>query len=250
LDGRRFYSALDSEVPSDGVVTIDFQQGDNCGGSDLSPWWYNSYQCTDGKIDAQLVANALVFRKVGSSAAIDIRSTVKACKYGGDHCVSFIPPALDTGAAYELVLPKGSIYSPIAGPTRSDFTIKLFGPFPFDLPFSRTLSDLGARRWQIYLRHGLASDVACDATSCPALAAQLTLADSSSGANVAFELTRVSLSTVELYVPTATARQSFTLTVTGSAAITDGFGLPLRAGRCACHSRSDANAHVRRRQCL
>jgi hypothetical protein len=134
-------SAVDSEVPSDGVVTIDFEQGDNCGASFVSPWWYNSYQCTDGKIDAQLVANALVFRKVGSSAAIDIRSTIKACKYGGDHCVSFIPPALDTGATYELVLPKGSIYSPIAGPTRSDFTIKLFGPFPFDLPFSRTLNN-------------------------------------------------------------------------------------------------------------
>jgi hypothetical protein len=223
-------SANDVEVPPDGVVTIDFLQGSYCDPDIYS--YYNRYSCRDGKIDAQLVANALVFRKVGSSASIDVRSTVKACKYGGDHCISFMPPALESGAEYQLVLPKGSVYSPVAGVTQKDFVLRLFGLFPFELPFlqPRDLSSLASRRWSLYLRHGLANDTVCDALSCPAIASSLSLTDSTTNEVLPFQLKRVRAGELELYAPTASQSKIYQLRVTANAAIFDGFGLSLRAG--------------------
>lgn len=231
--------ANDAEVPGDGVVTVHFQQGDSCS-SGYSPYayYYGGGGCGNAKIDVALVANALVLRNKASGAAVDIKASVKACKFNSDYCVAFTPPPLDAGAAYELSLPVGARYSSVAGPVRKAVSVPLFGPFAFELPFleAQNLRSVAARRWRALLRHGLADDVACTATGCAALAAQIAVTDSA-GAAVAFELRRVSKAELELYVPSAQPQQQFTVSVSGSATVRDGLGLPLQSSRATLAMR-------------
>jgi len=224
-------TANDAEVPSDGVVTLNFMQGAECAGG-YSPYSYYGGGCPRGKIDVALVANSLVLRNKASGATIDIKTSVKACKFNPDFCVSFTPPALDGGAAYELTLPAGARYSAVAGPVRVATSVPLFGLFPFELPFSEQtqLQSVSARRWRVFLRHGLADGTACDATACAALASQLAVTDAA-GAALAFELRRLNAATLELYVPAAQPQQRYTVVVTGTAAVRDGFGQALQSSR-------------------
>ena len=162
----------------------------------------------------------------GGETPHDAKPSVSACARASPRCVRVaLTEPLSTGALYKLTLPRGSRFHPDAGTTHSQLSVLLSGLVPFSFPFlSNGHHRTSYRRLRLWLRHGLSP-----ATTLSGVTAQLVLTRSFPfGADrVPFTLSRPSASTLLLTVPRLLPETRYTLTVTGSPAVVDGFGLPL-----------------------
>lgn len=120
---------------------------------------------------------------------------------------------------YSLVLPSGSSYSTIAGPSTSKLQVDFIGPYNF--LFSFVDSRIASFEATLALRRGLAAGVALSD-----IKNQIQLKEGNTA--VSFELVQVSSFLLGIrynFVPST----SYTFSVTASSAITDALGFALKA---------------------
>ena len=208
------------EVPPDGIVELSFSR----------------------PVDPALLQMALRIElaSVGSSAsppppvAADAL-VVAACTDGwrpDDACVTVdITADLAVGTEYRLVLPAGSAYHALCGSTQQERALTISGLLPFHFSFRQTAipdQEWGrfeprSSRYDLWLRHGLDST-----TTLEQLQATITISPP-----VDVRLVRHSLGVVRME-PASDGDGfqpgiQYSITVTASSDILDGFGLPLQS---------------------
>lgn len=151
------------------------------------------------------------------------RVSIAPCRMASPRCaLATLDATLDVGALYDIVLPAGSRFHAAAGLTHTRQAVTISGLVPFRFPF-RNAGMLRAkyRRYKLWARHGLAPG-----TSAADLLPYVSLMQG--GAAVPFTLTRRAAAVLELHASFEPSVQ-YTLSISASDAVRDGFGLPLRA---------------------
>ncbi len=147
------------------------------------------------------------------------------------------------GAGYTLQLPKGSVYSALAGPLQREASVKFYGLRRFAIPLRQdfqSVRDLsqqqqifdgaGYRRLDFWLPHALSSESKLDnLAKAISLCSYKDNAEGNNCQRVKFSLSRSEPGLFRMSVPTLTPRQLYRLSVQTSTRVHDGFNIPLTA---------------------
>ena len=187
----------------------------------------------DADVQLELLASALRLRRTGAGPLpASTRVILSPCRYATSRCALATLPAssqLEIGALYEIVLPRRSRFHERAGLTAEEHAVSISGLVPFAFPFRQSSSTFRSRyrRLRLWARHGLAPGV-----SLSNLQAQMRLTSAIDGSPVRMSLRRRSAAVIEIDAPLE-PRLQYSLRVTASDTVRDGFGLPLLSGEFA-----------------
>lgn len=174
-------------------------------------------------VELALLRRALRVQEHGKHAVSSppIVPSLAPCLSPSPRCALLsVPAPLSPGMLYDVALPKGSSFHRESGPTAKQLSIVVSGLVPFVLPFVEDQRPR-YRRFRLWLRHGLQPG-----TDVAQLASKLQL--TTSKAAVPFKLTLSEAAVLVLEAPFAPAT-AYTLSVSASDTLRDGFGLPLRS---------------------
>eukprot|EP00930_Biecheleria_cincta_P042733 TRINITY_DN29405_c0_g1_i1.p1 TRINITY_DN29405_c0_g1~~TRINITY_DN29405_c0_g1_i1.p1 ORF type:complete len:2528 (-),score=343.66 TRINITY_DN29405_c0_g1_i1:202-7785(-) len=146
----------------------------------------------------------------------------------GKKCLAFQPRGLLSGSAHNLIFSKGGMFSLVGGKAGVEQTVKLAGLQPFKFSFIDTkYQKLQYRRYNLYLRHGLAHGVSTEG-QLAALQAAIVLR-SVEGMSLPLSLSLVDQATLQIYSAALEPSQRYSLQVSASSEVLDGYDQPLQA---------------------
>mmetsp|Transcript_41158 Transcript_41158/g.132449 ORF Transcript_41158/g.132449 Transcript_41158/m.132449 type:complete len:2416 (-) Transcript_41158:30-7277(-) len=180
-------------------------------------------------------ATAFSSLQAGSPEWLGAGADAAAYEVCGKRCLAVRPRGLEAGRLYRLVLPAGAEYSKLAGKVGQEQSVELSGLMPFSFSFwFRTPPKedwrnrkFRYRRYHMYLRHGLESNVDLE-TQMAALKSAISLVDDS-GRGLRFDLSLKNNATLQLQSAELQPNSDYTISVAASSGVKDGFGQALQA---------------------
>ncbi|KAG1668837.1 hypothetical protein FOA52_004932 [Chlamydomonas sp. UWO 241] len=161
---------------------------------------------------------------------------------------------LKTNSEYKLAMYSGATYNSLSGPLRKQVSVVFYGLRRFTVPFKQDFqetrdrngnvySGVTFRRLNLWLPHGLHPD-----TPISDLAQQITIClvanpsdPQSSCKELEFELVLTTPGEARMTVPALQPDSFYRVTVSASAGVLDGFGLPLEASKQAFWTTAPAS---------